>query len=620
MYHRFLILLISVLLASPGVSAQPLPSYAEGVPAREYEVFLRAQELNDNSLHESARVLLTELHGLLSARQALYTPFGLRVRLQLAYSWERNEQFPEAAAELLSVIGEARSLGEWQTEASARLLMALIYEQEDAPQLCLNYLTSAEKLIREHDLWELNALLAIRFASYHRFFDSMEQAEYFARLALNEATNHKQIAHQATANLLLSVIFKATDPARSQLHLEQAAALYRESDSEITSIIVSLNRCNLQLAQGSLLAALRHNDAALAILHRTRGDSSTLVEYAGSAYLQRAKILQQLGRLDSAFVYLDRARLAENEHQSNLARSRVSEIEARYRDEQQEQRIQEQAQLLQFRQKRETWMLWFILMAITSLALMAFSHFRLHRAKRDVSTQRDVIAGKNEELAGALREQQLLRGELHHRVKNNLQIIIGLLDLQIGETDEPNLRAGLESTAGRVYSIAAIHEILYREDRVGAINFYRYVEKLTDHFCSLSYANTNCTFELNIPESDFCLETAIPLGTILNELLTNSFKYGLRHAELLRICISLSVEGEEFVLQYCDNGPGFPEGELKSRGGGIGSYLLRGMVRQLGGSFRTFNRKGACCEIRFCPQAMVRETEPGPYQVAEAMQ
>ncbi|NJB85085.1 two-component sensor histidine kinase [Lewinella marina] len=573
----------------------PLPG---GTP-RMYEQYDRAMSLIEASLTDSAAVILTNLKNCLEERSDAHSPFALHVRLQLARSLERDRYYTEAAAELLALADDSRNAGLPEVEAQAYLEMALIHEQQSHPVKCRNYLLRAERLVRDNQLRPVMAYLFIRLSSYHRLFGSRQSAERYSRLALNHALDQDQPLHMATAHLLLSLIYRDTNPSASEYHLRHSSRIYRQLDSDINHMIVMLNLSNLHLERGDFASALMSNDSAFyySVLAQQRGSKAE--DYHASLLRQRSGILKASGALDSALHYLDQSRIAEVGLIERLSAERVAEVEARFSNAKREQQLQQQAQLLEFKKKREQWLMWLMLLTVVSLGVVAINYVRLRRANAALARQSRVIHSQNDELAGALREQQLLRGEIHHRVKNNLQLIISLLELQIEDIADPAVRSSLQSMEGRVYSMAAIHEILYREGKLETINFHRYVEKITDHFSTIARIESAFRFTLQIPDWEFNLDTAIPLGTILNELLTNSFKYGADQHEALHINIHLGREGDHYLLTYCDNGPGFPAGQLMEREGGLGSYLVNGMARQLRGRVETYNRDGACTLVYF---------------------
>nr|WP_256534357.1 sensor histidine kinase [Lewinella sp. JB7] len=238
------------------------------------------------------------------------------------------------------------------------------------------------------------------------------------------------------------------------------------------------------------------------------------------------------------------------------------------------------------------------LVSIAGLALLGYFYTRLKRAKTALEEQY-LIEQENEELTQSLTKQKILQGEVHHRVKNNLQVIIGLLELQTQELADPHARACLEAMSGRIFSMAAVHETLYQDGRGGEIDFELYTRKICQHFSQLYSLPNGCEFYIEIKDYWFNLETAIPLGTVLNELLTNSFKYGVPQDGPLRISIDMVKIDDEICLTYHDNGPGFPEGALAEREGGLGTYLLNGMSRQLRGRMESLNDEGALTRVYF---------------------
>ena len=192
----------------------------------------------------------------------------------------------------------------------------------------------------------------------------------------------------------------------------------------------------------------------------------------------------------------------------------------------------------------------------------------------------------------------MLQGEIHHRVKNNLQVIISLLELQKEDIKDENTRNGLDAMSSRIYAIAAVHDVLYQGQEGQLVDFLNYTKKLCSHL-QQAMAREDSTFKLKIPEQLFNLDTLIPLGIMLNELITNSFKYGRQKGGPALIDIQLKPEQNGFYLYYKDNGPGFPGGQLQGREGGLGAYLIRSMARQLKGQVESQNEGGASYIIFF---------------------
>ena len=131
------------------------------------------------------------------------------------------------------------------------------------------------------------------------------------------------------------------------------------------------------------------------------------------------------------------------------------------------------------------------------------------------------------------------------------------------------------------------------------VNLLEYTQNLCKHFSTFLIEQEKPFFQIDIGNRLFNLETLMPLGIILNELLTNSFKYAKDKSKQLQIAISLKEEEDGFLIHYRDNGPGFPRGRLHEREGGLGTYLLKSMSRQLNGYLESQNDQGATYRIFF---------------------
>ena len=212
----------------------------------------------------------------------------------------------------------------------------------------------------------------------------------------------------------------------------------------------------------------------------------------------------------------------------------------------------------------------------------------------------DITRAKNK-IKDSLEEKELLLREVHHRVKNNLQIISSLLNLQSGYIkDEKDLELFKDSQS-RVKSMAFIHEQLYQSSNFINIEFSEYVHNLVTYLLHY-YTLDPDLIELNINVEDVSLDlnTSIPCGLIVNELVTNSLKHAFKNGENGEIYINLhSVEDNKYVLIVQDNGIGFPEGFDFENTQTLGLQLVNSLVMQLDGTIKLDNTNGTRFEIIF---------------------
>ncbi|MCK4765003.1 MAG: PAS domain S-box protein [Candidatus Aminicenantes bacterium] len=197
-----------------------------------------------------------------------------------------------------------------------------------------------------------------------------------------------------------------------------------------------------------------------------------------------------------------------------------------------------------------------------------------------------------EKVKASLKEKEVLLREIHHRVKNNLQVIVGLLNLQAKYIDDKRAVDIFKNSRQRVMAMALVHEKLYQSEDLSRINFREYIQSLTRHlFDTYSYMIDPQQVHLKTEIADIVLdiETAIPLGLLINELVTNALKYsfpGGRAGEL-RVVLDVSKgvgKKYEYHLIVVDNGVGFPAERDFRDSGTLGMLLVNSLVQQLRGT------------------------------------
>ena len=205
------------------------------------------------------------------------------------------------------------------------------------------------------------------------------------------------------------------------------------------------------------------------------------------------------------------------------------------------------------------------------------------------------------ELKRSLQEKEVLLKEIHHRVKNNLQIISSLLNLQEdyvkGDTTAVNV---LRESQNRVISMAIIHEMLYQSKDLNHINFSDYVHNMVFNLFNSYNVKETITPIINVDEIYLNIETSIPLGLIINELITNSLKYAFSPTNKNgEISISLKSYNNLYQLIISDNGLGLPEKIDIKNSQGLGLKLVNSLLKQLDGSINLDNSQGTKFTINF---------------------
>lgn len=198
-------------------------------------------------------------------------------------------------------------------------------------------------------------------------------------------------------------------------------------------------------------------------------------------------------------------------------------------------------------------------------------------------------------LEESLRERELLVREIHHRVKNNIQILQAMLMSAAHETEHPAAKRGLESAARRVAAMAAVQQALYRSDHPTACQADAFLDALLRSLQDTWPGKVR--FDYAADAVELTPDVTTPLALIINELITNALKYGIRDSSDGTVTVRLQVHDGQIELSVQDNGPGFEMHKIKSQSSGLG--LVRGLARQLGGRFEVVRNDGARCSVWF---------------------
>ena len=220
------------------------------------------------------------------------------------------------------------------------------------------------------------------------------------------------------------------------------------------------------------------------------------------------------------------------------------------------------------------------------LAIVSYSALVKNRSKaRTIAVQAALLQKQNQAIQASLSEKEVLMREIHHRVKNNLQVISALQQMQASRTHDPAVKAALADSQNRVLSIAFIHQNLYQHEDLKGVEMQSFVQELTGHVLDVcAHERTGIRVVQDIAPVTLDIDTAVPLGLIINELLTNSCKHAFRDRDAGRIIIHLQQDAPgAYMLAYEDDGPGLDTGIDFSRTDSLGLRLISQLAEQLDG-------------------------------------
>ena len=216
-----------------------------------------------------------------------------------------------------------------------------------------------------------------------------------------------------------------------------------------------------------------------------------------------------------------------------------------------------------------------------------------------IRKQSKELTEKNILINKSLKEKELLVREVHHRVKNNFQIVSSLLELQSKNIEDEKALELAKEGKNRVKSMALIHQKLY-QNKSGLVDFDEYIELLVKELSSLYKSDNKIETEIISKNMEFDVDTAIPLGLIINEIITNSYKYAFNENKESLLSISINKQDNaNFKLVIKDNGPGISSDFDIKKAKSLGLRLVNRLVKQLHGTLSLSNENGARFEILF---------------------
>ena len=221
------------------------------------------------------------------------------------------------------------------------------------------------------------------------------------------------------------------------------------------------------------------------------------------------------------------------------------------------------------------------------------------RGYRGVS--KDITASVRAErtVLESLHEKEILLKEIHHRVKNNLQIISGLLYLQEEHVQDPSALEAFRESRNRIGSMALVHEELYRSTNLSRVCLGEYVRDLLPRLFGNGDSLPRVVRHLHLGEARVPIEQAVPAGLIINELLTNAYKHAFAGRDTGELTVIVEATDDTIVIAVRDNGPGLPDDFSMEQTASLGMQLVCNLTRQLRGEIAAQNDGGAVFTLRF---------------------
>lgn len=514
-----------------------------------------------------------------SGKQKKHKAQLLEIKFRQALILDRQDKpSVEPLRILLEIKDEAERL--YTLSYRIHLLIALSYEKVGNLGLTDKYLDTAYELYKKHRLEKLYSTYCIRRSSYYKQLQELDSVFYYANKAKEYAQKYKNETDLNDSYILLSFVANRNKKYTEFLEHTLQILNYRKKVNDTLAIATSFNTLARHYRKtGDFKKALRYNDSTWMF-----SKSKPTLLYDPGFVKTKYEIFEDLGNIDSAYYYFKQyhEKWLQFITQEDLVKTK--ELEEQYQNNKKEAVIKSKNQQIFF---------------ISSLlAVIAITTLLIIRKNREISRKSKIINQQLAELSKTLEQKQVLLSELQHRVKNNLQHVISILEIQKESVDFNNIDELIRGNQNRIHSMALLHKKLNSSESVNEVDLKRYITELSE-LVKESYNSHKKKISLNIKcdvETMF-IQKALPLGLIIVELISNSMKHAFKKRSIGIITIEISKDQNSNKLYYADNGTGFDFNKTSEKG--LGQEIIKGLIDQLDGTTEINNNNGFELKIYF---------------------
>lgn len=356
-----------------------------------------------------------------------------------------------------------------------------------------------------------------------------------------------------------------------------------------------LVECYIQL--NDIATAKKYIDSTGALVDQHLRDINQQLAFMWlqSKFYQAAKEYKKANELyNKYFLLKDSISMIEKEQ--NLLNTEVAfKIEAKEQELQEKTHIIEQKKLEEATQRTiRAYSFAGIAILLVVIFFLVLNNYYSKKRQRQLSESNEKVHAQNSQIEQSLKEKEVLIKEIHHRVKNNLQIITSMLSLQISKEEGTSSEQILREAKQRIDSIALTHQMLYQKDNLSNILIGEYIQNLVRQIeASLPSSNIRLITNIGVEKRKINIDNAIPLGLLINELLTNAYKHAFRGRQSGEISVSLSENDGHCILSVRDNGVGLPDGYNSSEKKSMGMDLIFILADQLDSTLSIENQNGS---------------------------
>lgn len=504
------------------------------------------------------------------------------------YAYFNKGDFPSA------LIHHKKALDKWKElkndDGIGKSLnnLGVIYRQLGKFHEANKFFEDALEIYEKQGDIETVALLHNNLGGIYKMLEKNSEAfnSYRTALFLRRKIGDKR-GEAVTMNNIGSLHKKLNNLDSAFYYFNQSLNLIEAVGDQMGIAHASCNIGEMAIIQKDFSKAAKMGERALNI---GKSLGANMVIEQSSGLLER--VYQLMGNWKGAYEMQKLKNEITAKIKGEEARNAANKMELQYEYEKQKEiddiKREKERELTETKDQIQELTIYFISLLLFLLLIFIIL---LYRRYRITLKQNQIIEKQNN-------ERKIMLQEIHHRVKNNFQIISSMLRLQTNQKTNPEVKESFNEAINRIHTMSIVHEIIYRQDALDMVNVKEYLENLIDNLCR-SFDSGRVKIEIRSCQESLDLEHTIPLGIIVNELITNSFKHAFDETiQDPKIYVELEHLDGQFILHYKDNGVGFKPGENKSA---FGLELIDTMIIQISGQIKFCSEPGwnTCYKISF---------------------
>lgn len=512
----------------------------------------------------------------------------VRMKSSKANAYELLYNF-EAALEIYNdILKIAIKNQSIEDEIAIRLSLARVHETISRPKLCIENLDKAKELMDKHGFVRQLSRYYIRYSSYQRIYKNKALAKEFAAKAITLGQEHGVARSVADGHLLMGLMTEEFEEAVQ--HAQESSKLFFELGDYVGGMSQQMNAAKMYLRRDEYDKALEIVNIVKVYANGITNNDKVFYQFKRRIAKVKADVFERTGDKDKLITSLKNY----NEYSELIGfivnQEHINQLLIENAVSQEKEKVETA--------NKQNKLLLIGLLCFGGIILLLSRLYMLNAAKKDkIQEQTLTITKQYDELEKLYNYQSTLLSEVHHRIKNNLQLIISLLTLQKARLTDDTHAGMLDMLCHRINSIALIHEQLYNSKEFDKVDVGLYSSNLLGKFLSL-LSEKNIAIDYEVNNIQLNLDTITPLGLIWSELISNSLKYN-QNKEDLKVYFDLVKNEDHYLMHYYDNGQGYPNGHFSANKAGMGFTIIHSLSRQLFAKSNAYNSNGAHFTLTF---------------------